>query len=364
MNSEIAAKANFSTIRYAQCWEDADILLNALVIKPTDTCLSICSAGDNTLSLLSQGPKKVIAIDLNPVQLHCLEARVAAYQVLTHSELLELMGARTSQRRLELIQRLESHLSKEAKTFFTSQQVDIGKYGLGGIGKFERYFRIFKNHVLPWIHSSATLTQLMQPKSQLEREQFFRNIWNNRRWRWLMRLFFSKTVMGKLGRDPAFFSYAEGDLATQVAERVKHALVQLDPSENPYLHWILYGQYGEALPHALREENFVKIRQHLSKLEWHCTSLEKLELSGEKIDKFNLSDIFEYMSSESFVALYNTILKQSARSARLAYWNMMVPRKLPAQFNADVNELSALAEMLHLQDKAFFYRRFVVEEVL
>src|SRR5262249_13958095 len=99
MGSEIAAKADFSGIRYAQCWEDADILLEGLAVGPGDVCLSIASAGDNTLSLLSGGPERVIALDLSPAQLACLELRVAGYRELSHPELLELIGSKPSQRR-------------------------------------------------------------------------------------------------------------------------------------------------------------------------------------------------------------------------------------------------------------------------
>ena len=44
--SEIAGKASFDEIRYAQCWEDADVLLQGLDVQPGDHCLSIASAGD------------------------------------------------------------------------------------------------------------------------------------------------------------------------------------------------------------------------------------------------------------------------------------------------------------------------------
>ena len=54
MGSEVAAKADFTGIRYAQCWEDADVLLAGLDVKPGDTCLSIASAGDNALALLAR----------------------------------------------------------------------------------------------------------------------------------------------------------------------------------------------------------------------------------------------------------------------------------------------------------------------
>ena len=47
MGSEIVTRADFSAIRYAQCWEDADILLEALDVRPGKVCLSIASSGDN-----------------------------------------------------------------------------------------------------------------------------------------------------------------------------------------------------------------------------------------------------------------------------------------------------------------------------
>ncbi len=45
----IGTRARFDIIRYAQGWEDTDILLKTLQIKPGDTCLAICAAGDNAL---------------------------------------------------------------------------------------------------------------------------------------------------------------------------------------------------------------------------------------------------------------------------------------------------------------------------
>src|SRR5688572_30539124 len=99
MGSEVAGRADFSGIRYAQCWEDADVLVEGLDVQPGDACLSIASAGDNTLALLTRRPARVVALDLSPAQLACLELRVAAYRTLEHVELLELIGSRPSRRR-------------------------------------------------------------------------------------------------------------------------------------------------------------------------------------------------------------------------------------------------------------------------
>ena len=51
----VATRADFTAIRYAQCWEDADVLVEALAPQPGHTLVSICSAGDNTLALLTAG---------------------------------------------------------------------------------------------------------------------------------------------------------------------------------------------------------------------------------------------------------------------------------------------------------------------
>src|SRR5262245_21582912 len=111
MGSEVAAKADFSGVRYAQCWEDGDVLLAGLAVRPGDVCVSIASAGDNSLALAAQGPARVIALDLSPAQLASVELRVAAFRELTHPELLELIGSRPSRRRADLYRRCRPLLS-------------------------------------------------------------------------------------------------------------------------------------------------------------------------------------------------------------------------------------------------------------
>ena len=60
--SEILSRASFEQVRYAQVWEDADVLLAALDVQPGDTVLSICSAGDNALALLTTDAARVVAL--------------------------------------------------------------------------------------------------------------------------------------------------------------------------------------------------------------------------------------------------------------------------------------------------------------
>jgi S-adenosylmethionine-diacylglycerol 3-amino-3-carboxypropyl transferase len=319
MASEVQAKADFTGIRYAQCWEDADVLVKALEVQPGDVCLSIASAGDNALALLTRHPAKVIALDLSPAQLACVELRVAAYRTLEHAELLELIGSTPSRRRCELYSRCRPRLGDAARSFWDSQPKKIAA-GIGGAGKFERYFGLFRRYLLPLVHRRRQIDALLRGGSRAERLKFYRCHWDTLPWRLLFRVFFSRFVMGRMGRDPSFFAYVEGDVATRILERARHAVTELNPADNPYLAWIMTGNHPGALPLALRPENFDAIRANLDRLEWRCQSVEDFLASREprSVDRFNLSDIFEYMSPENYQRLLEQIIAGARPGGRLA----------------------------------------------
>lgn len=361
--TDIAKRASFDIIRYAQVWEDADILVAALRPKAGDTVVSIASAGDNALALLAEGPERVLAVDLNPAQLACVRLRVAMYKVHSHQDFLELMGSRPSGRRKHLLDQAAHTLSDEDQQFWAARVDQVRKYGVGGVGKFESYFRTFREWVLPFIHNGTTIENLLQPRDAVERRAFFDKYWNNWGWRMMIRMFFSRFVMGRLGRDPAFFDHVEGGPSEQVARLTRKALVDQDPSSNPYLHWILKGDHGDALPRALELERFETIRDRLDRLEVRLCTVETLAEEGVKADAFNLSDIFEYMSPEAHEKAYGTILAASKPGARIAYWNMMAPRRAPASLASRVKTNAWLEAKLKPIDKAFFYSDFVIEEV-
>jgi S-adenosylmethionine:diacylglycerol 3-amino-3-carboxypropyl transferase len=362
MRSEAAERTDFSGIRYAQCWEDADVLLGALEPGPGKHCLSIASAGDNTLALLSRDPASVLALDLSPAQIACLELRVAAYRALQHSELLALLGSAESDARPRLYQACRKHLSAEVLAFW-DERPDLIAAGIGSGGRFEHYFKLFRERVLPLVHSRDRIRELLSPKTREERRAFYDGPWNNFRWRTLFHLFFSRKAMGLLGRDPEFFRYVEGSVSDRILSRTEYALTELDPSTNPYIQWILTGRHNGALPAALREENFEPIRRNLDRLQWRCGSLEE-SLKGEKqFDCFNLSDIFEYMSPSSYEELLRLIVSSARPGARLAYWNMLAPRSRPESLAAALRPLTELSSQLFARDRAFFYSALVVEEV-
>jgi S-adenosylmethionine-diacylglycerol 3-amino-3-carboxypropyl transferase len=238
---------------------------------------------------------------------------------------------------------------------------------VGSAGKFERYFAAFRTRVLPWVHSRACVEALLAPGKSLEdRRDFYRRWWESWRWRLFFKIFFSRAVMGRFGRDPAFFRYVQGSVSRRILERSRHALSELAPAENPYLQWILTGRHTTALPHALRAENFDLIRKNLDRLDVQQCSIEEYLAAHPvlRFDHFNLSDIFEYMSEENYGSLLQLLVDHANPGARLLYWNMLVPRSRPESMADRLRPLHKLGAELLLRDKAFFYSRVVVEEVI
>lgn len=363
--SEIQHRAEFTTIRYAQCWEDSRLLSAAL--KPAGRhCLSIGSAGDNSFALLADGAASVTAVEMNAAQIACIELRRAAYLSLVYQEFLQLLGSRPSENRRALYQKCRALLPVAARSFWDAREHDLER-GIACVGKFEGYFAIFRKWVLPLAHSHKRVHALLDPRTPREREIFYHEVWNNPRWRWIFHAFFCRKAMGALGRDPEFFRYVEGSVAERILARTRHALVVLDPAENPYLHWILTGTHGEVLPEALAEKNFGLIRQALEdgRLDVFHGPIETLieEQPKRRFDAFNLSDIFEYMSEENTARLLSKLVNAANPSARLAYWNMLAPRSRPESMADVLISCDEEAAALFAGDRAFFYSRFVVEEV-
>jgi len=361
---------NKNMIRYSQCWEDCDTLLEHMKVEAGQTVLSICSAGDNTLSLLVNNPAKVIAVDLSAAQLALLELKMQCFKSLSHDQMLYFLGARPTQAdgsapdRLALYGLLRMELSALARQYFDQNTQLISK-GVIDQGKMERYFRIFRKHILPLVKSRALVDELLRAKVRNQRADFYRRKWGTLQYIILFKLFFSQQLMGLLGREKCFFDYAKENLSLFLLQASKTALIEQEPAHNPYLCWILTGDYGAVLPHYLRVENFEAIRRNLGALQLRQGNLNDLpgEMPEGSIDSFNLSDVFEYLAPEQCRTLAKLIVRASTPDGRMVYWNMLVDRKAAAFDPQHLQIEEDFSTSLAAITKTFFYKRLLVERV-
>lgn len=361
MSESIEQRARFDHVRYANVWEDADVLCDALQPAPGRRVLSIASAGDNAFALAAEGAH-VVAVDLSPAQLALVELKRAAVLGLDHDALLRFLGVRHDADRLVTYRRLAPALPEPTRAFWDDRLDEIHR-GVVHTGKFERYFELFRRRVVPFFHSRRTVDRLLAEKSLEERERFYAEEWDTWRWRALFRLFFSRRVMGRMGRDPEFFRYVQGDVAARILQRARHAFTALPTHDNPYLRFIFTGTFGETLPRYLEPGRFGALRAGMARLEIVAGAVDAIARERGPFDGYNLSDVFEYVNAPLAGRMYEELIRSARPGARLAYWNMLVPRRRPEKLADRVRSLDAIAGALHARDRAFFYSAFVLEEV-
>lgn len=357
--TQLAETVKFDLIRYANCWEDAELLLHGLRPEAGARIMSIASAGDNSLSLLTTAPSLVCAADLSYPQLFLTELKRTAFAKFDYQDVLCFLGFRPSESRWKLYQSLKPFLQPSTREYWDAHQKVI-ETGVIEHGKLENYFRLFAKRVLPLIHSKQRITELLEPKSAEAQAAFYENTWNSWRWRMLFRLFFSKTILGRKGRDPEFLRQVEGSVHEMIFEQAERHLKDPVVSNNLFLRRIVTGSYGDLLPHYVQENQFEPIVKNLDSLEIRHGYIHEAATEKGQIDAFNLSDIFEYMDQQTFLHVSESLISAAAPRARFAYWNLMALRQISQIIE---NSVDPLAVNFNRPDHGFFYRAFYADQL-
>lgn len=356
--STLTETVDFSSIRYANCWEDADILLSALQLKPGKKVLCVASAGDNALALLSTRPQSIVAADLSAPQLYLTELKQMAFYHLSYAEMLQLLGIHqtSDQQRKLLFNKVATTLSATARNYWTAN-AKVLEQGVIFHGKFEHYFSLFRKWLLPFVHSQAAINGLLRPKSDHDQLAFYNEKWNSWRWRCLMNFFFSKRIMGKYGRDPEFLKHVQINVPQYIRNKAEQHLQSSRATGNYFLYFIFKGTFGNGLPFYLREENFELIRTQIDRLSLTQKDVNTV-IAEQPFDACCLSNVFEYFSPEAFRDTVQDWTTALPKGALLAFWNLMAPRSFATLAPRQYRTIDTDAT----NDNGFFYSRFLLEE--
>lgn len=348
-------------LRYANCWEDAEILLAGLNIKPESNILSVASAGDNSFSLLTTQPKQIVCVDINTIQLHLTALKQACFRNLDYEKMMAFLGFSNTEYRLDIFKELKQYINYPHTWDFWNEHQSLIKNGLIYQGKFEKYFHFFSKKLLPLIHSKKTINLLFSPKNIDEQILFYDKKWNNWQWKLIFSIFFSRYVMGKYGRDKSFFNEVKISVTDYIYQKTSNHFKNPRSQHNNLLHFILLGNFGSLLPHYIQPENFEIIKKNIEKMTLFQGKVEDAIPVFSKFQYFNLSNIFEYMSDNIFIETAQKLAQGSENEAYFLYWNLMVPRImsdiLPEYFEGNVT----MNAKLSTQDKGFFYNQVILD---
>ena len=349
-------KAKFDLIRYANVWEDPEMFLQDKQHIQDKSVLSIASAGDNCLALLAYDPKMVLAVDVSKVQLFLTELKAICIREMSLEACERFLGFKTCEERLYTYIKLRPQLS-EACRIYWDQHIELLLEGAIHSGKFEQYLRLFSKKILPLIHKEETIKALLKQKSKGEQKGFYDHKWNTIRWKILFKVFFSRFLMGRLGRDPSFLKEVKVNVSQFFLKQSAKALSSEHIHRNHMMHYCLTGSFGELRPFYLRPENFYAIKKNIHRLHFECAYIDELSKDYGPFDFFNLSNIFEYMDDVSFHQVEDAIQSRASKDAVFAYWNLMVPRKMG-------NTQATSIPVDKQEDLGFFYRAFHFERSL
>lgn len=361
LRSEVADRPFFRSIGYSNCWEDPAILQEALQVGPGDVCFSITSGGCNTLDLLLHDPAEVVALDFNPNQNHLLRLKIAAFKALEHGELLEFLGVRPSKRRRSLFEKLEPKLAAEARVFWEANLRLIEK-GVLTAGRLERYLLAF-GKLMRLLYGKKRIRSFFDCPTLDAQREFYASKIDGPLWRAIFDVFFSRTVMTRT-KDKEHFRLVDfRDFGKIFRARTAHAFTEIPIRSNYFLALILLGRYldEDALPAYLSRENFATMRERVDRIRIVTGEIENylIQVPDDTFTRFNVSNLFDWIQTPVFIRLHQEIVRTGRNGARMANWNTLLARAIPAEV-PEIERLADRAAELLRRDRAFLYANFEV----
>jgi S-adenosylmethionine:diacylglycerol 3-amino-3-carboxypropyl transferase len=362
--SKVASAEFFSKLGYSTCWEDPVVIKSALAVSDQDNVLSVTSGGDLSIGFLLDNPLHVVSIDLNTIQNFLLELKLACFRELEYPEMLSFLGIRPCRDRFHLYEKLESRLTPSASIYW-SQHRSLIENGVLLQGKQDRYFFHF-GKLLRKLLGSRKVETLLKHKELFLQKRFYDHVWNSRRWRWIFNFFFSRTIMSRYMDSAHFRLVKDLRFGPLIRKQVDHVLRNLPIRGNYFVYWVLTKSYpGEnCMPPYLQENNFDTIRQRVDRISIVNEEIETFLCRHDcsTFSKFNLSNIFDWIDDDSFIALLREISKKARPNARLCYYNLLSRRVVPYTLIAFKRKYNFAMKLLQ-QNRAMGYTNFELYEV-
>ena len=353
----------FKRVAYSTCWEDFDIIKEALKVKKGDKILSITSGGCNVLNFLIYDPKKIIAIDFNPNQNHILKLKIEAIKHLNHNEFIELLGIVKTDRSNDIYKKIRKYLPKETQAFWDKNSRIIKK-GITYNGRQEKYIHSIGQY-LRYLKGERVLINLLRSKNMDEQTNYFNKTLKDFSWKLYFNLVYNKPIM-MVAKDKFVFNQVDdSSYHIKFRKRVEDAAASVPAKNNPFMSFALLGYYLDEnyYPHYLKKKNFAYLKKRVDRIEIRTGPIQEIlkELSSNSIDKFNLSNVLDWTSIDEFKKILSDVIRVGKNRSRFCYLNTLMKRHIPKFTN--IKSYKKEANKLLKEDKSFLYENFEIGEI-
>jgi len=291
---------------YNACWEDPRLDRAALCLGPDDTVLVITSAGCNALDYALEGPRRVIAVDLNPRQNALLELKLAGIRNLRFEDFFAMFGrGRLDQAGKVYGQELRPDLSPWAQRYWDRwiEFFEPGNlrpfYFRGTCGTIAMLVNAYINRI---VRLRARVEDMLEAASVEEQRRIYEDV-HDRFWsrsiRFAMRRDSTLSLLGvpRPQRRQIDAQY-EGGVSQFVHDCLEAVFARLPLSDNYFWRVYMTGQYApHCCPEYLKPENFARLKAGLAdRIEVHTDSVQGfLDKSGAAVTRFVLLDHMDWL---------------------------------------------------------------------
>lgn len=339
--------------------EDTRSELIALEITGDDTVVAIAAGGGRALSLLTAGPKRLIAIDRRPDQLSNLELKAASMEAFDLAGFQGFLGIADTRDRLDRYAAIRQSLSRSARRYWDSRRRLIAA-GPFLAGRTEtaliRFMRTLKAlGLMRWADPLFQATSLEAQQALLETQR----IRVDRGLLW-WRLFCHPLVIYTLAQDPSFLRSTDGSVGAYLVRRlIDYASLNL--VRESYLLRLTYDcrlTPRSPLPLYLTPQGFERARKNVDRLEVQCTDLRDFtaRVRPTSAMKWSMSDVSCWMPEHQFHDVLRLTVANGEPGSRYCYRNFAARRELPRDLESSVRRLDELCELLDRTDSSAIYR--------
>lgn len=371
----------FQGFVYNQIWEDPEIDLEALDLKPHHRLLTIASGGCNVLNYLAADPEKIVAVDLNDNHVALTRLKLSALARLPgYDSFFRFFGhANDKANRVAYDRFLAASLDAETRNYWekrvplTGRRINMFARDLYRHSLLGRFIGIL--HAVARLHGKRLEKVLAATTLGEQRTLFERHIAPLFEYKSVQLLSKSPLSLYALGIPPAQYdelvSSAEGDAIAVLRQRVERLACDFPIREN-YFAWQAFGraydvEHRNAVPDYLRPDTYEAIRDRTARVEVHHASLTEF-LSREpanSMHRYVLLDAQDWMSESQLAQLWREIDRTAdTRDARVIFRTAgpesPLARKLPAALLAPWTYLDEDSRAWHARDRSSIYGGFHV----
>lgn len=374
----------FSGLVYPQIWEDPEVDLAAMELRPEHRIATIASGGCNMLSYLAKGPASIDVADLNASHIALNRLKIAAFGHLpSHADVMRFFGIANEPSNSQAYRIfIAPHLDFETRRYWEKRRlngqrrIDVFNgnfYRTGLLGRF-----IGASHMAARLYG-VDLTELMEAKTIEEQRAFFDSriapMFDRKVVRWITS---RKSSLFGLGIPPRQFDELasltdEKTLAGVLRERVEKLACDFPLSEN-YFAWQAFARRYPTpdegkLPPYLAMENYGPIRANIDRVALHHANFEAvLATRGDaSMDRFVLLDAQDWMTDQQLNALWREITRTARPGARVIFRTAAERSIVEGRLAADIDRrwiyLGARSAELNRMDRSAIYGGFHIYEL-